>query len=70
MQHYTIGEGADAVGRTVGSLHELGEDVWINLLVREQRLVPLHGDVELRSGDELVVQVPEDRKESLQRLFG
>lgn len=69
VQQFTIAENAAAVGRTVGSLHELGEDMWINLLVRHQRLISITGSTELHAGDELIVQAPSDIVEHLGALF-
>jgi cell volume regulation protein A len=43
----------------VEDLH-LGEDIWISLVVRGGRPLRVRGDVELRSGDDVLVLVDPD----------
>lgn len=54
MRRFVVDDGAPASGRTIDEL-DLGEDVWISMLLREGALVAVRGDTEIRAGDEVVV---------------
>jgi cell volume regulation protein A len=53
MHRFVVAPTAPARGRTVDEL-DLGEDVWISMLLRNGSLVPVRGDTVLESGDEVL----------------
>jgi cell volume regulation protein A len=54
--HLTVSAGSPADGHRIEELAEtLPEDAWISMVVRDQRLLPVRGDSELRAGDEVLV---------------
>jgi len=55
VHRLTVAAGAPADGRRIDELHDLPEDAWISLVVRDNRLVPVRGDARLRAGDEVLV---------------
>ena len=54
LHRFQVTEGSPAAGRTVEDL-PLGEDTWISFIIRDGRLLPVHAETLLRSGDEVVV---------------
>jgi cell volume regulation protein A len=58
-QHYQVDRGAPADGRSVRELH-LGDDIWISLIVRDGRSVPVRPDTELSAGDEVLLVTDAD----------
>jgi cell volume regulation protein A len=54
LHRYQVAPGSAADGATVDSL-PCGEDVWISFVIRDGRLVPVHGDTRIRGGDEVLV---------------
>lgn len=69
VAQFVVGEGASAVGRSIASLGELGENFWINVLVRDRQAVSLTGETELEAGDEILVQTDGNSQESLDGFF-
>jgi len=55
VHRLTVGSGAPADGHRIDELHDLPEDAWISLVVRDNRLVPVRGEARLQAGDELLV---------------
>ena len=53
-RHYRVGVGSRADGRTVGELHR-AEDVWISLIVRDDRPLRVRADTVLQAGDEVLL---------------
>ena len=69
VARFTVGDGTAAAGRTVASLSLLGEDFWINFLVRDRHAVAINGDTELQVGDELLVQADQADHDQLNTFF-
>ncbi|HEX7355127.1 MAG TPA: cation:proton antiporter [Mycobacteriales bacterium] len=59
--------GSPADGATVDDLAASVGDIWVNLVVRDERLLTVRGDTELRAGDEVVVSTQD---ESVRAAFG
>ena len=59
--------GSRADGATVDDLAASLGDIWVNLVVRHQRLLTVRGDTVLQAGDEVVVSAPD---ESVRAAFG
>lgn len=55
VQRVTIEPGSAADGSRIADLTELPQDDWIRLAVRDNQLLAIHGDTQLRPGDELAV---------------
>jgi potassium/hydrogen antiporter len=53
LRRYLVVAGSAADGRTVGDL-DLGEDVWISLVIRDGQPVAVQGATTLRAGDEIL----------------
>ena len=61
---------APADGHRIEELSaRLPEDAWISLVVREQRLLAVHGDSELRAGDEVLVIADPGQRDALAVAF-
>jgi cell volume regulation protein A len=69
VHRFTVRSGAPADGRAIADLDELPEQSWISFVVRDRGLVQVHGDTELRPGDEILVLGDADLGPSLQRIF-
>ncbi len=65
----TIARGALADRRRIDELTGLPEDVWISLVVRDHKLLPVHGGSRLRAGDELLVIAEPTLNDSLNAVF-
>jgi cell volume regulation protein A len=65
----TVEAGAPADGSRVDELHALPDDAWISLVVRDNRLLPVNGDRELRAGDDVLVLADADSREHLAATF-
>ncbi|MFN2539074.1 MAG: potassium/proton antiporter [Mycobacteriales bacterium] len=63
--------GSFADGATVDEVSDQasGEDVWVNLVVRDQALVRLRGDSRLRSGDEVIMSTGATGRQALEQAF-
>ena len=79
-QQITVAAGALADGRRIDELHELPEDTWISLvatplpgweiLVRDDRPVPVRDDTRLRAGDKVLVLAAPDAQDHVVAVFG
>jgi cell volume regulation protein A len=65
----TVGRGAPADGRRIDDLDLLPEDAWISLVVRDDRLLTVRGDVELRAGDVVLVIADPSQYDELAAIF-
>jgi potassium/hydrogen antiporter len=54
---HTVAEGSAADGASVRTLHD---QMWVSFVIRDGRMVSLHGDVVLRAGDQVYVQIAPD----------
>jgi cell volume regulation protein A len=54
LQRYQVAKGSPADGIAIRDL-PLSEDMWISLVARDGRLLPVRGETVLRSGDEVLV---------------
>ena len=68
VRRYFIGSDAPAQGRAIRDL-DLGEDVWISLVVRRGRPVQVRADTVLHSGDEVIVLIGPDSGQDPTPLF-
>lgn len=69
VHRFTVVAGAPADGHRIDDLRMLPEDAWISLVVRDNRLLPVLGDSELRAGDELLVLADPDLDDVLKAVF-
>jgi cell volume regulation protein A len=69
VHRLTVAAGAPADGRRIDELHDLPEDAWISLVVRDNRLVPVRGDALLRAGDEVLVLADPASLETVEAAF-
>jgi cell volume regulation protein A len=65
----TVSRGAPADGRRIDDLDTLPEDAWVSLVVRDDRLLPVRGDVELREGDLVLVIADPSQRHALTATF-
>jgi cell volume regulation protein A len=63
LRRYVVARGADADGSTVADL-PVSENVWVSIVTRSGRLVPIRGDTVLRAGDEVLAITDPDEHES------
>jgi cell volume regulation protein A len=66
---FTVAAGSQVDGRRVEELADLPGDVWVSFLIRDQHLVPVSGDTELRAGDDVLVLADPDVRERLGTMF-
>jgi potassium/hydrogen antiporter len=55
VHRFTIDSGSPADGLRIDELHDLPEDAWISLVVRDNQLVPVTGSRRLQAGDQVLV---------------
>jgi potassium/hydrogen antiporter len=60
LQRYRVAAGSAADGTAIGDL-ALGENLWISMVSRDGRLVPVGRDTVLRAGDEVLALADTDR---------
>ena len=65
-----VAPGSQADGRTVDAVADLAGDVWISLLVRNQRLHAVRGSTRLHAGDEVLITADERLHRYLEDFFG
>ncbi len=65
----TVRSGALADGRSVEDLTDLPDDIWVSLVVRDRRLVPVRGDTVLHAGDEVLVLAESGMHDMLTSMF-
>lgn len=65
----TVAVGSAADGCTIEGIIGLPVDVWISLVVRSGRLVPVRGDTSLRAGDDVLLQAEDEMRETLSAIF-
>jgi len=68
LRRYLVVAGSPADGRAIGDL-DLGEDVWISLVIRHGQLIPVQGSTTLRAGDEVVALTDPERTPDLTPVF-
>jgi cell volume regulation protein A len=64
-----VGAGSVADGSTIADLSTASDDIWVSLVVRGGRLVPVRADAALRAGDAVVVLADAAAREALEQLF-
>jgi potassium/hydrogen antiporter len=68
LRRYLVAAGSPADGHRIADL-DLGEDVWINLVIRDGQLVPVRGSTTLLAGDEVVALTDPERTPNLDSVF-
>jgi Trk K+ transport system NAD-binding subunit len=63
-----VAAGSLADGRGIGDL-DVGEDVWISFVIRNDQLVPVSGSTTLRGGDEILALTDPERGPDLTPIF-
>ena len=64
-----VGAGSPADGTTVSQLAERIGDMWVSIVVRESRLVPIGDETQLQAGDDVVVLADPELHDELNRQF-
>jgi cell volume regulation protein A len=67
-RRYQVIADAPADGRSVRELH-LGDEIWISLIVRDGRSLPVRADTALRAGDEVLVLADPEIQTDIERIF-
>ena len=65
----TVAAGSLVDGRTVEDVAELASNIWISIVVRDGRLLPVHGDTRLRAGDLVTLLIDGDIPERVSEMF-
>ncbi len=68
VRRYLVAAGAPAAGRPIGDL-DLGEDLWISLVIRHGQPVHVRGSTVLEAGDEVLVLADPEREEDPGLVF-
>jgi cell volume regulation protein A len=69
VQRVTVVKDAAADGQTIDALDDLPADVWISLIVRDDRVLPATGHTRLAAGDQMVLLAQPADHEAVRRLF-
>jgi len=67
-RRYQVIADAPADGRSVRELH-LGDEIWISLIVRDGRSVPVRADTVLQAGDEILVLTDPSSEADISSIF-
>jgi cell volume regulation protein A len=67
-RRYQVIADAPADGRSVRELH-LDDDIWISLIVRNGRPLPVRADTALRAGDEVLVLADPETQTDIEQIF-
>jgi cell volume regulation protein A len=68
LRRHVVAAGSPADGCTIADL-EVGEDVWISFVIRDDQLVPVGGSTTLRAGDEILALTDPERGPDLTPIF-
>jgi cell volume regulation protein A len=68
LRRHVVAAGSPADGCRIRDL-EVGEDVWISFVIRDDQLVPVRGSAVLRAGDELLALTDPERGPDLTPIF-
>jgi potassium/hydrogen antiporter len=68
LRRHVVAPGSPADGCMIGDL-DVGEDVWISFVIRDDQLVPVAGDTILRGGDEILALTDPERGPDLSPIF-
>jgi len=69
VHRLTVATGSTADGATVEGLSDHADDIWVSIVVRARRLVPVGADTQLRAGDDVVILAKPELAEELSVLF-
>jgi cell volume regulation protein A len=68
LRRHVVATGSPADGCRIGDL-DVGEDVWISFVIRDDQLVPVNGATTLRAGDEILALTDPERGPDLAPIF-
>jgi len=68
LDRHLVAAGSPADGCRIGDL-EVGEDVWISFVIRDDQLIPVSGSTILRAGDEILALTDPERGPDLTPIF-
>jgi potassium/hydrogen antiporter len=68
LRRYLVVAGSPADGQRIGEL-DLGEEVWISLVIRDGQLIPVQGSTTLRAGDEIIALTDPEHTPDLAPVF-
>jgi potassium/hydrogen antiporter len=68
LRRHVVAPGSPADGCPIGEL-DVGEDVWISFVIRDDQLVPVGGATILRGGDEILALTDPERAPDLTPIF-
>jgi cell volume regulation protein A len=68
VHRLTVATGSPADGRRLADV-DLPDGVWVSFAVRHGSLVAVHGDTELRAGDDLLVLAEPELEPALRAAF-
>jgi potassium/hydrogen antiporter len=68
LRRHVVAAGSPADGRRIGDL-DVGEDVWISFVIRNDQLVPVRGSTILCAGDEILALTDPERGPDLTPIF-
>jgi potassium/hydrogen antiporter len=68
LRRHVVAAGSPAGGRRIGDL-DVGEDVWISFVIRNDQLVPVRGSTILCAGDEILALTDPERGPDLTPIF-
>jgi cell volume regulation protein A len=67
-RRFRVSAGAPADGRSVSELH-LADGLWISLVVRDGRAIPVRPDTALAAGDEVLLITEPDADDGIDAVF-
>lgn len=69
VHRLVVSAGSTAEGATIAGLCDHAEDIWVSIVVRARRLVPVSAATQLRAGDDVVILAKPELAEALSALF-
>jgi cell volume regulation protein A len=67
--HLTVNAGSAADGHSIDEIAQLADDLWVNVLQRGGRLVPVQPDTRLETGDEVIISADHSEHHHITQLF-
>jgi cell volume regulation protein A len=68
LRRHVVAAGSPADGSRIGDL-DVGEDIWISFVIRDDQLVPVRGSTILEAGDEILALTDPERGPDLASIF-
>ena len=69
VHRLTVATGSTADGATIEGLSDHADEIWVSVVVRAKRLIPVSAETQLRAGDDVVILAKPEFAEAIGELF-